>query len=158
MVKRIMLATICCLIMLAGTALASVPASELSIGGIGVGASGSYVRSVYGNPDNIRSYSWGEIWKYGSFEIVLENNTVLSLKSTSNNGLGTPAGLAVGMKVSTAYDLYGKPDSQGNSQTELVRHPKGCDYHYTYTSANSILLILYTKDNVIKAIEIKQGY
>ena len=156
--KKILLSVLSCVIMFAGTAIASVPASELAIGGIGIGASGSYVRSVYGNPDDVKSYSWGEIWKYGSFELVIEKGTVLSLKSMGNNGLGTPAGLAVGMKIGNAYELYGEADSQGSSQTELVRHPKGCDYHYMYRSSDNMLMILYTNNNVINAMEIKQGY
>jgi len=158
MMKKILLLTICCMIVFIGTVMASVPASELAIGGIGIGASGSYVRSVYGNPDDVKSYSWGEIWKYGSFELVFEKDTVLSLKSVGNNGLSTPAGLAVGMKIGTAYDLYGKADYQGKEQTELVRHPKGCDYHYIFRSSNQMLMILYTKNDVINAMEIKQGY
>ena len=158
MPKKILFVTMCCIIMLAGTAMASVPTSELSIGGIGIGSSGNYVRSVYGNPDNIKLYDWGESWTYGSFELVLEKNAVLSLRSTGNNGLATPAGLAVGMKYSDAYNLYGKADSQGNAQTEIVRHPKGCDYHYIYFSSNDMLMILYTKNNVIKTIYIVKGH
>ena len=158
MMKKILLSTICCMIMFIGTVMASVPASELAIGGIGIGASGSYVRSVYGNPDDVKSYSWGEIWKYGSFELVFEKDTVLSLKSVGNNGLSTPAGLAVGMKIGTAYDLYGKADYQGKEQTEIVRHPKGCDYHYIYRSSNNMIMILYTNNDVIKAMAITEGH
>jgi len=158
MIRKILLSTLFSLIMLVSTALASVPESELSIGGIGIGNSGGYVRSVYGNPDEVKNYNWGAIWRYGSFKVILEKNKVISLESRGNNGLSTPAGVSVGMKMSNAYDLYGKADYQGSSQTELIRHPAGCDYHYTYNSSNSMLLILYTKNDVIRAIEIKQGY
>ena len=155
---KILFATICCFIMSVCTATASVPASALSIGGIGIGSSGDYVKSVYGNPDNISASPWCEVWKYGSFELTVDKNTVLYLKSKGTNGLATPAGLAVGMKIDTAFDLYGKADYQGTTQTEIVRLPKGCDYHYLYTSSNNMLMILYTKNNVIKEIVITEGH
>ena len=78
---------------------ASIPESEIGIGGITFHASADYVKSIYGEPDNVTTTYNHVLWSgkidnyyYGdSFHIVLRNDQVIWLGSTANNGLATPA-------------------------------------------------------------------
>lgn len=91
---------------------AEVPASELALGGINLGASSEYVKSIYGEPT---SYDKGNgtalIYNYnGTFKIMfagINHEYMYWLETTANNGITTPSGVAVGMNVSV-LDKYGK--------------------------------------------------
>ena len=94
---------------------AGVSEDEIGIGGITFHSSADYVKSVYGEPDNIATtYDhplWGgriDEYLYGdSFRITLQNGRVIRVDSTANNGLATPAGIKVGMDISSVMDVYG---------------------------------------------------
>lgn len=103
-----------------------IPKADIAIGGITLGAEESYVRKVYGNPDKIthtddrrrpgpiktKTFTYGK-----TFIIVFneETNKVWELKSIGNNGLKTPAGFTVGMKLSDVYNRYGPGRTGDNS-------------------------------------------
>jgi len=105
---------------------ASIEVTEIGIGGIPYHASADYIKSIYGEPDNVTTTHNHALWSgkidnyyYGdSFQIVLRNDQVIWLGSTANNGLATPAGIKVGMKASMLTDVYatGAPrrDRYGN--------------------------------------------
>ena len=80
-----------------------------------MGASASYVRSIYGAPDSItdirkgRGTAYLTLFRYGdSFFVYLNQHSgrVAKVESTGNNGLKTPAGFAVGMKISDVARHY----------------------------------------------------
>lgn len=96
-----------------------MPVADIAIGSITLGVDESYVRRIYGNPNNISytsdSRRAGPIntktFTYGTtFFIVFDadSNTVWEVKSTGNNGLKTPVGFTVGMNLSDVSDYYGK--------------------------------------------------
>ena len=95
-----------------------IPIEEIAIGGIDTLAPEAYVRSVYGEPDEITyENSRGaypnsrKIFRYGdSFFIMFDakDGRAWSIKSTGNNGLATPAGFAVGSDISDVIRRYGK--------------------------------------------------
>ncbi len=83
----------------------------------------SYVRSIYGEPDEI-SYDSNRLragpinrktFRYGSTFFVVfnidhrpEDGSVWEVKSTGNNGLKTPVGFTVGMNLSDVRKYYGQ--------------------------------------------------
>lgn len=88
---------------------AEIPKSELSLGGITPQSSRSDTMRAYGAPTAKKR--WDNEWYYGdSIVISFVEGTAYSVTSTANNGWATPAGLTVGMNVSTALKLYGDPD------------------------------------------------
>lgn len=88
---------------------------EVAIGGITLGSTEEYVRSVYGAPDEV-TYSKDSVFgekhtaRYGnSFFITYgKTNHVIKVETTANNGLKTPSGISVGQAVSAVTDYYPK--------------------------------------------------
>ncbi len=99
------------------TAFASIPDSEFSLGGITVGSSADYVKSLYGEPDKdsgVRPGTDGNYYEYtyGSslrIEFDANSNTVTGIFVMANNGFSTPAGITVGMDADVITQLYGTP-------------------------------------------------
>ena len=97
---------------------ATIPTSELAIGGIITGNDQNYVRSVYGAPTKMEyrttpySNTKNDVtYTYGnSFSIRFYNDFALSIISKGNNGISTPSGIHVGSTFGEVKKLYGKPD------------------------------------------------
>ena len=95
-----------------------IPIREIAIGGIDTLASEEYVRSVYGEPDEITYEPWQraqphnkKTFRYGdSFFIVFDadDGRAWRITTTGNNGLATPAGFAVGSDIPSVIRRYGK--------------------------------------------------
>ena len=91
------------------TCSAEIAKSELSLGGVTGWSRRDDVRRMYGKPD--WKNEWESEWRYGnSVSVGFQEGVVSSVTSTANNGWATPAGLTVGMNISTALNLYGDPD------------------------------------------------
>ena len=90
-----------------------IPKSEAALGGIQIGATADYVRSIYGEPTTARSLDghwcgYTSEWVYGeTFKIDFENGTVTHVEVSANNGITTPAGFAVGQNISAPLAYYG---------------------------------------------------
>lgn len=115
------------LMLAASVCSATIPNSELAIGGIVPWMTRDQVVQIYGEPTkeithviptrkgnfNYYEMQYGTsffCW-YGYFNSGTEREyRVDTIKTTANNGLGTPAGLMVGQPVSRMLELYGKPD------------------------------------------------
>lgn len=98
------------LCMLPNRTFASVPDSEISLGGIYFGASMQYVKSIYGTPDK----------------------KVITVYVSENNGFATPAGVIVGMDYTVPQKLYGAPDNHGSSYLFYARESnpyEGLSFH-----------------------------
>ena len=103
--------------------MASVPDSEISIGGVSYGSSIDDVRNSYGAPDKVDTTNRHPLWRgfvdtyyYGSsFKVIFSDGNTLFISSTANNGLGTPAGVLVGMNRNTLRDVYGSPDGHASN-------------------------------------------
>lgn len=120
------------------SAAGRISMSEVSLGGISIGSSMDYVRSVYGEPTKIKTestpYQSWSYYRYGdSVEIaVLDNdNTVHKIQVTANNGFATPAGVTVGMDRKTLYSVYGKPMSS-NSTSCFYSASADCGLTFTF--------------------------
>ncbi len=96
---------------------------RVAIGGIQPFASKDYVRSIYGEPDEIidrkgsRAYNDSQpdiVWKYGdTFSISFYKDTVFSAISSGSNGLKTPDGIAVGDSEAKLISIYGNKGKFG---------------------------------------------
>ena len=96
--------------MLPNRTFASVPDSEISLGGIYFGASMQYVKSIYGTPDK----------------------KVITVYVSENNGFATPAGVIVGMDYTVPQKSYGAPDNHGSSYLFYARESnpyEGLSFH-----------------------------
>ena len=118
MFAMLMMMTTC---MAAGPSDGEIPEADMALGGITLGASESYVRSIYGEPADVSYDSNGgdgrfKICQYGSSLFVkIAQGSVIEVKSTANNGLKTPQGFTVGMPLSKVEKYYG---NKGYASTE----------------------------------------
>ena len=140
--KKIISAFIFCLMtFFAGSnAYAMIDESQVALGGITPLVSQEYVRSIYGNPNNISTLGNNILfWNYGksikirfvsgaAYGYVREQPEyykffLANITTTANNGFATPAGIIVGMDESIVYQIYGNPDfRKGNSITYRARN------------------------------------
>ena len=115
--KRYILLVGALLMLSFSTVCASIPDSEFSLGGITIGSSADYVKSLYGEPDRASNAQPGPDgsyygYVYGSslrIEFNADTNAVTGVIVTANNGFSTPAGITVGMDADVITQLYGEP-------------------------------------------------
>lgn len=108
--------------MLSSVCMAAIPRSELALGGVTLFTRFANVRQIYGEPTRT-SYDdvniWGgtsrfytQFYGNGSFSVTATNRDgVVSARTTENNGIGTPAGIKVGMLAERLLMVYGPADS-----------------------------------------------
>lgn len=122
---------------LTSTCWASVPESELYIGGIGNSMTSGEVRDIYGDPyqlitsgnkhalwkGDIKSYAYGE---EKTFKITFADDKVIHVMTTANNGLRTPAGIGVKSEELDVLEAYGQPDDIVD-ETRWVYNVEGKD-------------------------------
>jgi hypothetical protein len=111
MMKKVFSVFAAMLVILAcSVCFAEIPSSEVALGGIKLGASPEYVKSIYGEPT---SYDKGNgdsiIYNYNNtFKIMFSGGKYMYwMETTANNGIKTPSGIAVGMNASV-LDRYGE--------------------------------------------------
>lgn len=88
---------------------AQISQDEVALGGIKLGAKREYVESVYGQPTTRINRNGGVLYDYnGTFQIFFASGKFMYwMKTTANNGIGTPSGVKVGMDYSV-LDRYGE--------------------------------------------------
>lgn len=133
-----------------------LPNSEFCLGGISVlGTPLNEVKRIYGNPVLVQSKRYGNSYRYGD-SVYLETNTygnqehVRYIVVSSRNGWATPAGLTVGMKTSTMFELYGYEQPVYNRQTGYY------DYMYPHmgTGAGAGMKVEVNRYDVICRISV----
>ena len=96
----------------------TIDKSQIALGGITIKSTKDYVRSIYGTPTKIENN--GLLYKYGdSFSIKFIRGTEFGMMepaaydivSSAPNGISTPAGISVGMRVENVFNAYGEPDN-----------------------------------------------
>lgn len=136
-------------------AVATIPEEEVAIGGITYRCPISKVLDKYGPP--LHSKDGKYYWKANSLFINTwsatkgRTNYVTEVKSSSNNGIETPAGIKVGMSEMVLNQAYGQADDVFDN-----------DIHgyivYVYNSSNSGSLAFRVNRGVIKSIEIAGSF
>ena len=88
---------------------AQISQDEVALGGIKFGSKREYVESVYGQPTTRINRDGGVLYDYnGTFQIFFASGKYMYwMKTTANNGIGTPSGVKVGMDVSV-LERYGE--------------------------------------------------
>ena len=123
-------------VLLVGTACyAAIAGDGIAIGGIYYHAPASYVTDIYGAPARTVSTAAHPLWKgqvdtyyYGdSLQVVLCDGQVVHVTSKNNNGLGTPAGAAVGMTEAALMDLYGAGEAVTDKAGVVIAHYYGSE-------------------------------
>lgn len=115
---------------------ASIPRSEISLGGITVNQSPDFMKKIYGEPNHEEpfpeygihaTYGKGVKIDYNNLSNEFVNKYIMNIDVTANNGWKTPAGIGVGDNISKALNLYGEPDyKKSNSiKTFYAYYPDG---------------------------------
>ena len=153
MKKKLLLILICIFALNISTSSAAKKfnVDSAAIGGITIGAGSEYIKSIYGEPGNIRVHESEqdvktETWYYGdSFQIDIVEGIVTSLVTSGANGLTTPEGITVGMNKKDMTSKYGKPTQSDKYGNRAI---------YTYKSDNGVEMLFVVNDGIISEIRI----
>ena len=134
---------------------ASIPPSEVSLGGIQAGATPQYVWNYYGKPEDIIQYHEDSMivtsYFYGASHVKFHDNEAVNIGVNLNNGWATPAGIRVGIAKEDVIRLYGQPDFIADPHPSVGHLTK----YYYYDSSNRFnKLILAFDDNKVRLMEI----
>ncbi len=114
--KKILTAIILSAFLLLGNNFcnAAMPRNEMYLGGLSYGSSTAQFLRMYGKParteggvEHMYTCYYGNSAQIG---YAADINKIFSITITDNNGWNTPRGLAVGMTIDKAVELYGNPD------------------------------------------------
>lgn len=169
------------LMLAASVCSATIPKSEMAIGGIVPGMTRDQVVQIYGEPTkeithviSTRKGNFNEYeMQYGTSFFCWYSYSknpgnegeyrIDIIKTTANNGLGTPAGLMVGQPVSRMLELYGKPDRMGDksygrygaeaNEKTLKRFSRGIGTA-SYLTEGLRQLYIKAKNDKISSIEV----
>ena len=129
---------------------------DMSLGGVEPGMSLSYVESIYGPMQEIKSHHVDHLLGYGDTVKIVPSADGTSVKAVlvkGNNGWATPAGVTVGMDASILQKIYGT--GEVDPTKHKARRMPGYDY-YTYWQAGDPLhyLTFAVKDGKIAYIKV----
>ena len=160
------------LVTMSSTCFANMTAEYLgsmSIGGVQMGNSEEYVRSIYGKPDRIEyeknldgtnsqgstayTYIYG-----GTFKILFCGNNAVpmsvgEISSSANNGIRTEAGLSVGDTESTITNLYGAENLKTYHEKDGV-----IKYVYTIGRGFGMDFTVYARHGKVIRIELNSAW
>jgi len=114
--KKILTAIILSAFLLLGNSFcnAAMPRNEMYLGGLTFGSSTAQMFRMYGNPTKteggvefLYDCTYGKSVK---ISYAADINKIFKITVLDNNGWTTPAGLAVGMTIDKAVELYGNAD------------------------------------------------
>ena len=131
------------------SAAKNINSDRAAIGGIAIGSSTDYTKSIYGDPNKIKKTEDGqniETWYYGeTFQIEFIDGLAVSIISSGANGLSTPDEISVGMKKDNMKSKYGKPNHSDKYKDRAI---------YTYSVAGDVEMTFIVNNSVISEIRI----
>jgi len=155
--KRFLALCVAFLAVLQGAAAASELYSyeQIAVGGVGLGASMSYVESIYGQPTDFQilpqqeGQSYEEaVCRYGRgqgltvyYAVGDRRNVAISVETTKAE-LETPSGLLVGMSDALMVETYGTAD-------EMMARDDSVVYKYQYRDQ---CLFITTRKGKVRSI------
>lgn len=125
----------CSLVLNIATTHAKPSSDQFSFGGITRDASLEYIMSIYGEPSERISGDTWMTYKYGddgsfSIDFIYDKNFIdrckgggspywhcTEIRVTADNGISTPAGVAVGMSKQELINIYGEPNTVSAKNT-----------------------------------------
>lgn len=127
-----------------GNCDATLSRHQMYLGGVTVGSFYSEMVKMYGEPIQVADHAEDNYsCRYGGSVAVGYNkftNKIQSVTVSANNGWTTTDGLAVGMKISRATELYGAPDYTKSGTTKSAH----CYFHDSRTYG---LIIAFDNDS-----------
>ena len=144
--KKILVFLVVSLFITFNTCSANISQDEVALGGIKLGATPEYVKSVYGEPSSyINLPNNGIIYNYNdTFKIYFANLKYMYwMETLSNNGIATPSGVAVGMNASI-LDKYGEI---------YYKEKKENITYYAYWAPGRIVLVFGVENGKIISIK-----
>ena len=147
MKKIFVLILICLLNVSMCSAKKIINSEQAAIGGISTGADTNYIKSIYGEPNEIFTRENNSVtWFYGTtFQIEFVNDVAISVVSSGPNGLTTPNGISVGMKKNKIRSQFGSPNQTEKYKNRAI---------YFYEIDNGSKLIFIVKDKIISEIRV----
>ena len=137
--------------------IARIPQDQVAVGGIGYGASRSYVESIYGGPSSEKKGTDKNgkkiryIVLYGkSLKVIYEDDRVIDIAICDNNSLATTAGVTCGMDLSVLKKAYGNADNVYSAHEGTIYVYAG----YESNGNNQGVLEFDVRNNKIYQIEI----
>ena len=136
----------------------AIPQSEIALGGITYGMNFEDVKKIYGKPtdkhrDKFKTntkmgYDWVDEYTYGKgFEVHCDSNgKVISVQTTANNGISTPAGFTYGSNANEILQYFGEPFNTVNGVDNRI------GYMYNGDIVGSLTFVV--RDNKIISISI----
>ena len=128
-----------------------ISSDRAAIGGITISSDADYIRSIYGEPNQIRKSEDNqnaETWHYGdTFQIDFVDGITSSVVSSGANGLATPDGISVGMKKKSMRSKYGKAHHADKYGKRAI---------YSYQVDNNANMVFVTRDEIITEIRINR--
>ena len=126
MLKKILTAIILSAFLFVGNSFCSaeMPRKEMYLGGLTFGSPTAQMLRMYGNPRNTEGgieYLYN--CYYGKSVLIGYNayaNKIFKIVVKDNNGWNTPKGLAVGMTIDKALEMYGDADFLQNGDEKTV--------------------------------------
>lgn len=147
------------------TAMAQIPLSEISLGGVTPNTDRAYVQEIYGEGNaspvqyDYRQGYYSASLKYGdSVEIWSSSPTADGEQMVSfmivraNNGFATPKGIHVGSTLKEVLTAYGRPDGR-TVNIKPDKKPKTLNYRAYNSGAN---ISFMTKNDIVT--EIRMGF
>ena len=147
------------------TAMAQIPLSEISLGGVAPKTDRAYVQEIYGEGNaspvqyDYRQGYYSASLKYGDSVEIWSNSptadgeqVVTFMIVRANNGFATPKGIHVGSTLKEVLAAYGRPDGR-TVNIKPDKKPKILNYK-AYDSAVNISFM--TKNDIVT--EIRMGF
>ena len=141
----------------------SMPVSEMYVGGVGYGTSLGYVKEIYGEPVDKRTFTGDGVrivaWIYSEYFSVTartgaddfspeEDLPVVSF-TLKNNSLSTPSGLTVGMNYNEVVKMWGRG--------EYFESEGGRSYFYVPADSQIPMTLTFYVDADATITEIQLG-
>lgn len=165
MYKKILKAILAIYSLLFPVLAMAIDIEQIAIGGITPGSTFDYAESIYGQPDRskvwhaatadrrrMKAMYWGNGFSIDYYQDMSGQLFASRITVYSKNGLGTPAGLAVGQNIQTMYDLYGNPDNVWPIYDKTDTFMIACDYGYHPNGMKKPSLVVTVKNNIIVRI------
>lgn len=145
------------------TCFASIPRTDMAIGGVTLGSSLNYVKQIYGPPTSFYyedgDYITGKIavYSYNQMFVIYartRNQPAGMIDSIicRDKGLSTPAGFAVGMNFDIVKKIYGYP----YESKYPVNPVSGCK-HYGYNNGSYNMEFAVDSKKIIRQIVVYSG-
>ena len=130
---------------------AAMPRNEMYLGGLTFGSTTAQMLRMYGSPtkteggiEHLYDCTYGKSVKI-SYDAEL--NKIFKIKILDDNGWKTPRGLAVGMTIDKAVELYGNADFEKYANGKAV-----CAYFHNNGRANDFGFVIFVDNETDKIL------